>query len=148
MKPGSTIRNIVLGAVYVFGVLMILGALGGGEDTTADAAPESDGNTDDLEQEQDSADSSADNSDDSSESGSDESSDTDSSESGDSDDSSSSSSSTFSVHVDYSGDWSGSIAADDSSDELTIQILQDGEVISEQSTTAEYGMAQTTHSNF
>lgn len=37
---------------------------------------------------------------------------------------------------------------DDSSDELVIQILQDGEVVSEQSTTAEYGVAQTSYSGF
>lgn len=36
---------------------------------------------------------------------------------------------------------------DDSSEELTVQSLEDGEVVSEQSTTAEYGVAQTTHSN-
>lgn len=35
---------------------------------------------------------------------------------------------------------------DDGSGELTVEILKDGEVVSEQSTTAEYGMAQTTHS--
>lgn len=37
---------------------------------------------------------------------------------------------------------------DDSSEELTIQILQNGEVVAEQSTTAEYGVAQTSHSTF
>jgi len=37
---------------------------------------------------------------------------------------------------------------DDSSDELTIQILQDGEVVKESSTSAEYGVAQVSISNF
>lgn len=37
---------------------------------------------------------------------------------------------------------------DDGSDELTVQILKDGEVVKEASTTAEYGVAQTTYSNF
>jgi len=37
---------------------------------------------------------------------------------------------------------------DDSSDELTIQILQDGEVVKESSTSAEYGVAQVSFSNF
>jgi hypothetical protein len=37
---------------------------------------------------------------------------------------------------------------DDSSNELTIQILEDGEVVEEGSTTASYGVAQISHSNF
>jgi hypothetical protein len=38
--------------------------------------------------------------------------------------------------------------SDDSSQELTIQILENGDVVEETSTTAEYGVAQVTHSNF
>ena len=37
---------------------------------------------------------------------------------------------------------------DDSSDDLTIQILQDGEVVKESTTSAEYGVAQVSFSNF
>lgn len=37
---------------------------------------------------------------------------------------------------------------DDSSDELTIQILEDGEVVEETSTTASYGVAQVSYSGF
>lgn len=37
---------------------------------------------------------------------------------------------------------------DDSGAKLTVQILKDGDVVAEQSTTSEYGMAQATHSNF
>lgn len=37
---------------------------------------------------------------------------------------------------------------DDSSRELLIQILEDGEVVAEQSTTAEFGVAQVTHDTF
>lgn len=37
---------------------------------------------------------------------------------------------------------------DDSSQELTIQIIEDGSVVEETSTTSEYGVAQVTHSNF
>lgn len=37
---------------------------------------------------------------------------------------------------------------DDGSDELIVQILKDGEVVKEASTTAEYGVAQVTYSNF
>jgi hypothetical protein len=37
---------------------------------------------------------------------------------------------------------------DDSSDELTIRILQDGEVVKDSSTSAEYGVAQVSISNF
>lgn len=37
---------------------------------------------------------------------------------------------------------------DDSSDELTIKILKDGKVVKEASTTAEYGVAQVTYSNY
>lgn len=40
MKPGSTIRNVGVGVVYLFVIFAILGALGGGSDT--DAAPNSD----------------------------------------------------------------------------------------------------------
>lgn len=85
----------------------------------------------------------------------------------------------FSVRVQYSGEWQGSIAEDgssrsvqgtgtktieiegspdtisanaqkqdDSSDELVIQILKDGEVVEETSTTAEYGVAQVSYSDF
>lgn len=83
----------------------------------------------------------------------------------------------FSIRVDYDGEWSGAVGGDgssrsvdgsgteeievdgdpavisanaqkqdDSSDELTIQILQDGEVVAEQSTTAEYGVASVSES--
>ena len=37
---------------------------------------------------------------------------------------------------------------DDSDRELTIQILEDGEVVAEESTTAGFGVAQVTHSTF
>lgn len=99
--------------------------------------------------------------------------------SGDSNGDSSESSTTFSVRIEYNGDWSGSIGGDgstrsvdgsgtetfdiegtpsivsanaqkqdDSSGTLTVQILEDGEVVEETSTSAEYGLAQTSHSNF
>lgn len=92
---------------------------------------------------------------------------------------SSDSGTTFSVRIDYSGEWSGAIGGDGStrsvdgsgtetfeidgnpsiitanaqkqeanSDELVVQILEDGEVVKENSTTAEYGLAQVTYSNF
>lgn len=37
---------------------------------------------------------------------------------------------------------------DDSSNELTVQVLKDGEVVKETSTSAEYGVAQVSYSNF
>lgn len=210
MRPGSLIRNILVGIVYFFGIMFILGALlgGAGTDSASDGGePEADGGSEASSGGEDSSDSGSD--DDSDDSSSDDSSDSpsgdsssddssdesqsDSSDSGSDDDfsesdsdddsdsseSSDSSSSAYSVRVIYGGEWSGSIAADgssrsvdgsgeetfeiegepmsvsanaqkqdDSSDELTIQILQGGEVVAEQSTTAEYGVAQTSYSDF
>lgn len=205
MRPGSLIRNILVGIVYFFGIMFILGALlgGAGTDSASDGGePEADGGSEASSGGEDSSDSGSGNdsddssSDDSSDSSSDDSSDesqSDSSDSGSDDDSSESdsdddsdssessdsSSSAYSVRVIYGGEWAGSIAADgssrsvdgsgeetfeiegepmsvsanaqkqdDSSDELTIQILQGGEVVAEQSTTAEYGVAQTSYSDF
>lgn len=85
----------------------------------------------------------------------------------------------FSVRVQYSGSWQGTIGTggstrtvdgsgtesfdiegspdiisanaqkeDDSSDELIVQILEDGDVVEESSTSAEFGMVQITYSNF
>ncbi|WP_143823805.1 DUF6517 family protein [Halosegnis longus] len=87
--------------------------------------------------------------------------------------------SSFSVRVQYSGSWQGSIGTggstrtvegsgsrtiqidgspniisanaqkqDDNSDTLTIQILNDGEVVKDASTSAAYGIAQISYSNF
>jgi len=88
------------------------------------------------------------------------------------------SASTYEVQVNYDGEWQGSISAggssrsvqesgsetievdgspdiisanaqkQDGSGELTIQILEDGEIVEETSTSAEYGVAQVTFSNF
>lgn len=91
----------------------------------------------------------------------------------------SASESSFSVRVEYSGSWQGTIGTggstrsvdgsesqtiqiegspniisanaqkqDAGSDTLTIQILEDGEVVEEASTSAEYGVAQISHSNY
>lgn len=186
MRPGSTIRNIIVGIVYIFGILFLLGTLmGGAEDTSDGAEPESDGSGEEAEEGQEGGDTSESNGA-SDESGSESSSDDSGSDSSGSDSSGSdsseeedSSSGSYSVRVQYDGEWSGSIAADgssrsvdgsgeetfeidgdpttisanaqkqdDSSEELTIQILQDGEVVAEQSTTAEYGVAQTSYSDF
>ncbi|MFC6873639.1 hypothetical protein [Halobellus marinus] len=87
--------------------------------------------------------------------------------------------SSFSVRIQYSGEWQGSVGSggsirsvdgsgtetfdiegspdiisanaqkqDDSSDTLTVQILENGEVVKESSTSAEYGLAQVSYSNF
>jgi len=87
--------------------------------------------------------------------------------------------SSFSVRVQYEGEWQGNISTggssrsidgsgtrtieidgspdlisanaqkdDDSSNTLTIQILENGEVVKETSTSAEYGVAQISYSNF
>ncbi|WP_144900813.1 hypothetical protein [Halobellus captivus] len=89
------------------------------------------------------------------------------------------SSSSFSVRIEYSGEWQGSISTggssrsvdgsgsqtieidgspdiisanaqkqDASSDTLIIQILENGEVVEETSTSAEYGVAQISHTSF
>lgn len=107
MKPGSTVRNIVVGVVYFFVIIGVLGAMGGPDETSSDdTAPESDADTDEMEDQDEQS------SDDSSE----DSSDAENSGSGDSGESSSeSSSNTYSIRVQYSGDWSGSIAAGGSS---------------------------------
>ncbi|WP_124195064.1 hypothetical protein [Natrarchaeobius chitinivorans] len=84
----------------------------------------------------------------------------------------------FQVRVVYDGDWAGAAGTegstssieghgeeiidvddsdiisanaqkqDDSDRELVIQILEDGEVVAEESTTAGYGVAQVTHDDF
>lgn len=181
MRPGSTIRNIIVGIVYFFGILMVLGALmGGAEDTSDGAEPESEGSGEEAEAGQEGGDTSE-NDGTSDESESDSSSGDSGSDSSESDSSEEedSSSGAYTVRVQYDGEWSGSIAADgssrsvdgsgeetfeidgdptsisanaqkqdDSREELTIQILQDGEVVAEQSTTAEYGVAQSSYSDF
>jgi hypothetical protein len=85
----------------------------------------------------------------------------------------------FSYHVEYEGEWSGTITAggssrtvegdgsktfdiqgtpdiisvnaqkqDDNNDTLTVQILKDGDVVKEGSTSAGFGVASITYSNF
>lgn len=55
---------------------------------------------------------------------------------------------TIAVDGSPSGISANAQKGDDSSSTLTIQILKDGEVVKESSTSAEYGMAQITYSAF
>lgn len=180
MKHGSTIRNLVVGTVYAFLLLGVLGAaMGGGDETSDSDDPKANAGADNLEEQDSENDSSSDGESGDSSGESDDSSDSGEDTSGsDNRESNDESSSGYSIRVQYSGEWSGSISADgssrsidgsgeetldvnvedvmtvsanaqkgdDSGEELTIQILEDGEVVKEQSTTAEYGVAQVSHS--
>ncbi|WP_162993957.1 hypothetical protein [Halalkalicoccus subterraneus] len=251
MKPGSTIRNIIVGLLYLFFIYLIpfvlayvvftnrngiadelsgipgisngggvvsaiaifviafvalgiIGAVLPADDTTTgtdsatagNSAPEPDGPADDEELEEEAeenAEEEANEQDTSQETDSaeeaeeqDTSQETDNSETNQEDeqqeatqesDQAESTDGSFSIRVDYDGEWSGAVGSegssrsvdgsgteeieidgdpmvisanaqkqDDSSDELTIQILQDGEVVAEQSTTAEYGVASVSES--
>lgn len=181
MKPGSTIRNLVLGGFYLILLMGVLGAAGddGSSDegqAEADTTNEEEEQSAEAETSDGDGDSNSDEADESDSSSSEE----DSSENSDSStDESESSDAGIEVRISYSGEWSGSIGGDgtsssvdgsgdetipidddlstvsatvqkedDSSDELTVAILEDSEVVVEESTTAEYGVVSVSESFF
>lgn len=168
LKPGHTKRNVAVGFVYVFAFLMVLGAVAPAEDTesasdeptdtpemTETPAPEDTEAGDTTEEPAPETEAPETEAPDSGDSGGEGyqvriSYDGDWQGSINADGSSRSVDGSGTETFDIDSDNPFSVAAnaqkqDDSSGELTVEILKDGEVVAEQSTTAEYGLAQATN---
>ncbi len=170
MKAGSTIRNIAVGAVYAFVLLMVIGAMAPAEDTDNSGASEAEAETEATDAPDDTETAKADGGTETEQPAEETETEAPEGESGDS----GSSGDGYQVRVSYDGEWSGSFGSmgesrtvdgtgaktididmDDEmlnmvsatvqkleagDGEMTVEILNDGEVVEEKSTSAEHGV--------
>lgn len=178
MKAGSRTRNIVVGLVYAFVILSVIGAIGSPADDGGEAQPVTDGGTDTptatatqtADQQQQTSVATEEQTTEEQTTTQEQTEQQQQAQDGP----------TYQVKVDYDGEWSGSFGSaggqrtvdgsgaetvdiggddvsivsasvqkqDDGSGEMTVQILKDGEVVKESSTSGEYGVVTISYSDF